>query len=113
MKRTFAVILLNASVILSLMVMPCVFAQTPGQTTQTTTSTQTAAPTPATGMQKGERGEHRERHPELHRALRKLRAAKEDLEKASHDYAGHRVKAIQAIDQALEELKQALASDKK
>ena len=58
--------------------------------------------------------EHRmERHPELHKVMRKLRGAKADLEKAAHDYGGHRVKAISAINAALEELKAALESDKK
>ncbi|MBF0512033.1 MAG: hypothetical protein HQL13_06885 [Candidatus Omnitrophica bacterium] len=36
---------------------------------------------------------HHERHPELHKALRKLKIAKQDLEKAAHDFGGHRVKA--------------------
>ena len=53
-----------------------------------------------------------ERHPEIHKAMRKLRGAKQDLEKATHDYAGHRVAAIGYINQALVELKAALASDK-
>lgn len=56
---------------------------------------------------------HHEHHPEIHKAMRKLRGAKSDLEKASHDYAGHRVAAIKLIDQALEELKAALESDQK
>jgi len=56
------------------------------------------------------KGEH---HPEIHKAMRKLRGAKEDLEKAAKDYAGHRVAAIGYIDQALAELKAALASDTK
>jgi len=55
----------------------------------------------------------RERHPELHKAMRKLRGAKEDLKEAAHDYSGHRVKAIEAIDRALEEIRAALESDKK
>lgn len=59
-----------------------------------------------------ERGE-REKHPELHKALRKLKAAKQDLEKAAHDYNGHKSKAIESINQAIEELKAALESDKK
>jgi hypothetical protein len=56
---------------------------------------------------------HHEHHPEIHKAIRKLKGAKEDLEKAEHDYGGHRVKAIEAINQALEELRAALESDKK
>ncbi len=35
-----------------------------------------------------------ERYPEIHKAIHKLKAAKEDLEKANHDFGGHRVKAI-------------------
>ncbi len=53
---------------------------------------------------------HRDHHPEIHAAMRKLRGAKSDLEKAAHDYAGHRERAIAAIDRALEELRAALES---
>ena len=58
-----------------------------------------------------EHKEHKEHHPELHKAMHKLRGAKADLEKAAHDYNGHKAKAIEAIDQALLELKAALESD--
>ena len=56
---------------------------------------------------------HHEHHPELHKAMHKLRGAKADLEKAAHDYDGHKAKAIEAINQALDEIKAALESDKK
>jgi len=56
---------------------------------------------------------HHERHPELNKAIRKLKAAKEDLEKAAKDFGGHKAKAVAAIDQALEELKEAKEFDKK
>jgi len=68
---------------------------------------------PATPVTMKPNAMHHEHHPEIHKAMRKLRGAKEDLEKATHDYAGHRVKAIEAIDRALEELRAALASDPK
>ena len=55
---------------------------------------------------------HHERHAEVHKAMRKLRGAKQDLEKATSDYAGHKAKAMEAINKALEELRAALASDK-
>jgi len=55
---------------------------------------------------------HHEHHPEIHKAMRKLRGAKADLEKAAHDYGGHKAKAIAAIDEALSELKAALDFDK-
>lgn len=56
---------------------------------------------------------HHERHQELHKAMRKLRGAKEELEKAANDYGGHKLKAIEAINTALAELRAALAFDKK
>ena len=68
---------------------------------------------PAEKKERGEHHEHREHHKKIHEAISKLKKAKEDLEKATHDFGGHRAKAIQAIDQALQELKMALESDKK
>jgi hypothetical protein len=68
---------------------------------------------PAAASAKPEVAAHHEHHPELHKAMRKLKAAKEDLQKAEHDYGGHRVKAIEAIDHAIQELKEALETDKK
>jgi len=44
--------------------------------------------------------------------LRKLKAAKQDLEKAAHDYGGHKAKAIESIDAAIAELQAALDSAK-
>jgi hypothetical protein len=54
-----------------------------------------------------------ERHPEIYKAIKQLKGARQDLEKAAHDYCGHRVAAIQSIDQALHELDEALKCDKK
>ena len=44
------------------------------------------------------------RHPEIHRALESLRNAKAHLQAAAHDYQGHRVDAIKAIDEAIHQL---------
>jgi hypothetical protein len=55
---------------------------------------------------------HHEHHPEIHKAMRKLRGAKQDLEKATQEYGGHKAKAMEAISKALEELRAALESDK-
>ncbi|MBF0503944.1 MAG: hypothetical protein HQL14_02460 [Candidatus Omnitrophica bacterium] len=71
------------------------------------------AATPAPSTPTHAAAAHHERHPEMHAALRKLKGAKSDLEKAAHDYAGHRVKAIAAIDEAIREIKEGLESDKK
>jgi hypothetical protein len=54
---------------------------------------------------------HHEHHPELHKAKEKLEHAKSDLEHAAHDYGGHRVAAIKAIDAALGELHAAMDYD--
>ena len=70
---------------------------------------------PAAGQMAAKGMHHRqhEHHPKIHAALRKLRHAKEDLEQAANDFGGHKAKAIQAIDQAVAELREALKADKK
>ena len=54
-----------------------------------------------------------ESHPNIHQAQKLLTQAKTALEHAAHDYAGHRVKAIEHIGEAQEELRLALESDRK
>lgn len=54
-----------------------------------------------------------ENHPRIHSAIRELQAAKEELQKAPHDFGGHRADAVQAVDRALEQLRLALQYDKK
>ncbi len=113
MKKLLAVILMSLFLISGLLLMPYVFAQSSPQTISSGNAP-AAGPTISTPMvQKAEHRERNERHPAIHAAIRKLRAAKEDLEKAAHDYGGHRSKAIQAIDVALKELEEALRFDKK
>jgi len=45
------------------------------------------------------------RHPEIEDALRALQNAKSHLEHAAHDFHGHRVDAIKAIDEADRQLR--------
>jgi hypothetical protein len=54
-----------------------------------------------------------ERHPKIRNAIRALEGAKEDMQQASHDFGGHRVDALRACDQAIEQLKLALNFDRK
>ncbi len=54
-----------------------------------------------------------EAHPEIRAAIRALENAKEHLEKGAHDFGGHRTKALEHINQALEECQKALNFDKK
>lgn len=53
-----------------------------------------------------------EPHPQIMAAIRALEAARLHLQRAAHDFGGHRVKAIRAIDAALMQLKLALQYDK-
>jgi hypothetical protein len=64
-----------------------------------------AAPEPGGG-----RGEP---HPNIYRAVNALGAAEGDLQNAAHDYCGHRVAALQAVQNALAQLKAAVQCDKK
>jgi hypothetical protein len=45
-------------------------------------------------------------------AIESLRRAKEHLEHAAHDFGGHRVEAIKAIDESLHQLQDCLKYDK-
>jgi flagellin-specific chaperone FliS len=54
-----------------------------------------------------------EQHPAIEAAVKHLREAKNALEHANHDFGGHRVKAIEHVNQALAECEQALNFDKK
>lgn len=42
-------------------------------------------------------------HPHIHQAIESMRAAKHHLESAEHDFAGHRAKAIEHLNQAIRE----------
>jgi hypothetical protein len=53
-----------------------------------------------------------EPHPEIMAAIRSLERAKEHLRHAAHDFGGHRVEAIGAIDAALAQLHTCLDYDK-
>jgi hypothetical protein len=67
------------------------------------------APAPAP-VQKGEKAEQ---HPHIRTALRELREAKKELQTAAHDFGGHRKEAIEAVDNAIKQLQEALEYDKK
>jgi len=49
-----------------------------------------------------------EEHPRLHAALYELRHARTELKEARHDFGGHRAKALEALDYAIEQIDQAL-----
>ncbi|MFY9527714.1 MAG: hypothetical protein WBC04_13660 [Candidatus Acidiferrales bacterium] len=53
-----------------------------------------------------------EPHPEIREAIRSLRAAKQHMEHAAHDFGGHRVEALKATDEAIHQLEVCLKYDK-
>ena len=53
-----------------------------------------------------------ESHHEIHEAMESLRHAKEHLEHAAHDFGGHRVEAIRAIDEAQHQLEICMKYDR-
>ena len=53
-----------------------------------------------------------EPHPEIWAAIHSLERAKDHLQHAAHDFGGHRVDAIAAIDAALGQLHTCLDYDK-
>ena len=53
-----------------------------------------------------------EGHPQIHDAINALQKAKEHLEHAAHDFGGHRVDALKATNEAIEQLRICLKYDK-
>jgi hypothetical protein len=51
-----------------------------------------------------------ESHPHLHHALHEMEEAHTELKEAKHDFGGHRKKALEKVDHAIEELKEAVKS---
>ncbi|HEV3317124.1 MAG TPA: hypothetical protein VG488_09155 [Candidatus Angelobacter sp.] len=69
----------------------------------------TAAP-PQGGKEKHERNE---KHPHIRAAIHELEEARNELKRADHDFGGHRDEAVEAVDKAINQLRQALQYDKK
>jgi len=53
-----------------------------------------------------------EPHPEIREAIASLQRARDHLDHAAHDFGGHRVDAIHAIDEALAQLRICLKYDR-
>jgi hypothetical protein len=49
-----------------------------------------------------------EEHPHLHAALYEMRQAHTQLKEARHDFGGHRAKALEALDDAIQQIDRAL-----
>ena len=53
-----------------------------------------------------------EPHPHIRSAVVELEAARNELKTAAHDFGGHRVEAMRAVDAAIKQLKIAQQYDK-
>ncbi len=53
-----------------------------------------------------------EPHPHIRSALVELTAARNELKTAAHDFGGHRVEAMRAVDAAIKQLRIAQQYDK-
>jgi hypothetical protein len=53
-----------------------------------------------------------EPHPHIRSAIVELTAARKELQTAAHDFGGHRVEAMRAIDAAVKQLRIAQQYDK-
>jgi len=53
-----------------------------------------------------------EPHPHIRGAVVELQAARQELKTAAHDFGGHRVEAMKAIDEAIRQLRLAEKFDK-
>jgi len=53
-----------------------------------------------------------ERHPHIRSAIRALEEARGELQTAAHDFGGHRVEALRAVDEAIKQLQICLQYDR-
>jgi len=104
--QRFTRVIVGSSLLLALVATPSVRAQ--NTTTAQPPGVQVAqAPQPAEPAQRGQ-----ERHPELRRAMRALINARNALQQGATDFQGHRVKALELTNQAIQEVQTALVSDR-
>jgi hypothetical protein len=99
MKRTLISCAVGVA-LLAVALLPVVFHAQPGSPRPSAAATPgAAAASPAP-----------QHHPRIEAAIRHLEEAKAELEAAPAEFHGHRVKAIERVNQALEECGKALAA---
>ncbi|HEV7516654.1 MAG TPA: hypothetical protein VGR07_10175 [Thermoanaerobaculia bacterium] len=57
-------------------------------------------------------GHEKKEHPRIAKAIKDLEGAIDYLQKAPHDFGGHRAEAVEASQKAIQQLKLALQFDK-
>ena len=95
-------------VILTALILAVAFSASAPAAPNTATANALPAPAPAPAPGKATPADH----PEIHDAIASLRHAREHLDHAAHDFGGHKVEAIRAIDEAIHQLDICLRYDK-
>ncbi len=108
MKRTFLV----CSAVLAVLGFTMLIGALKAQPHPSPAPAAMAAPAAAPVVVAAPAPQRQERHPEIHAAIRNLEEARSHLEAAAHDFGGHRVKAIEHTNKALEECREALRFDR-
>jgi hypothetical protein len=109
MERTLKIKILSLSALVILALALCLSVNTTSASPKSpaVAAVSAAAPQPAAAPAAAP-----EPHPEIREAIASLRNAKGHLEHAAHDFGGHRVEAIKAIDESLRQLQDCLKFDK-
>jgi hypothetical protein len=106
-KMKLKILSLSGLVILALALCVSVTSTPASPKTPTTAAATATTPQPAAAP-----AALPEPHPEIREAIESLRRAKDHLEHAAHDFGGHRVEAIKAIDESLHQLQDCLKYDR-
>jgi hypothetical protein len=103
--KHIAVCIVGSSLVLVLMVVLVGGAQEPPQPSAPLARIAQTAPPPPEPPQAPER------HRAMHRALHALQNARRALDKAEHNFQGHRAKALEHIEKAMQEIQAGLNTD--
>jgi hypothetical protein len=95
-------------VILTALIFAVAFSASAPAAPNTASASAVHAPVPAPEPAKAVPADH----PEIHEALASLRHAREHLDHAAHDFGGHKVEAIRAIDESIRQLEICLKYDR-
>jgi hypothetical protein len=104
MKRTFLVCLAAIAVLGFAMLVGVPKAQPQPHPVPAAMAAPAAAPAPVAAPVP----DPQEHHPHIRAALHNLEEARAQLEAAAHDFGGHRVKALEHTNKAIEECREAL-----
>src|ERR1700693_4997576 len=100
MRKSFATIGMSLAAAAMAVAMPALAASTVSAS-PASVSPLVTGPQQAAAPIKKAAGVRRERHPEIRKAIAALERAKTDLQRANHDFGGHRAEALEAWNKAI------------